>query len=105
MPVSFGLVKIISGNSHPALAIKISDYLGIEPARVLSSKLLNGELVVTMGESVRENDIFIVQTNHNSFGTLNESLFELLHIIHACKLGSAGRITAGMWPNCFIIQV
>ena len=50
-----------------------------------------GETSVRIGESVREEDVYIINTGH---GEVNTSLMELCIMIHACKIASAKRITA-----------
>lgn len=57
----------------------------------MSSKFSNGETLVTIGESVRDVDVFILQTASES---VNDALMELLIAISACKMASARRITA-----------
>ncbi|MCJ1447013.1 MAG: hypothetical protein MMC23_007521 [Stictis urceolatum] len=56
----------------------------------------NQETSVTIGESVRDEDIFIIQTT--APGDINDNIMELLIIISACKTASARRITAVI-PN------
>jgi len=50
-----------------------------------------GETNVTITESVREDDVYIINTG---CGAVNTSLMELCIMIHACKIASAKRITA-----------
>lgn len=50
-----------------------------------------GETNVTITESVREHDVYIINTGS---GAVNTSLMELCIMIHACKIASAMRITA-----------
>ena len=50
-----------------------------------------GETDVRIAESVREEDVYIVNT---SCGAVNTALMELCIMIHACKIASAKRITA-----------
>lgn len=50
-----------------------------------------GETSVRIAESVREDDVYIVNTG---YGDVNTSLMELCIMIHACKIASAKRITA-----------
>jgi len=50
-----------------------------------------GETSVRIAESVRENDVYIINTG---CGAVNTSLMELCIMIHACKIASAKRITA-----------
>lgn len=55
--------------------------------------LLNKLIVfsVEIGESVRGEDVFIVQSG---CGEINDNLMELLIMINACKIASAQRVTA-----------
>lgn len=50
-----------------------------------------GETSVRIAESVREDDVYIVNTG---YGEINRSLMEMCIMIHACKIASAKRITA-----------
>ena len=54
-------------------------------------KFSNGEINVKISESVRDEDVFILQTG---CGDVNDNLMELLILISACKTASARRITA-----------
>lgn len=55
------------------------------------SKFSNGETSVRISESVREEDVFIIQSG---CGDVNDNFMELLILISACKTASARRITA-----------
>ena len=46
---------------------------------------------VEIGESVRGEDVYIVQSGS---GEINDNLMELLIMINACKIASACRVTA-----------
>lgn len=46
---------------------------------------------VEIGESVRGEDVYIIQTGS---GEVNDMLMELLIMINACKIASASRVTA-----------
>lgn len=48
-------------------------------------------LSVEIGESVRGEDVYIVQSG---CGEINDGLMELLIMINACKIASACRVTA-----------
>ncbi|CAK7198412.1 ribose phosphate diphosphokinase subunit prs4 [Sporothrix eucalyptigena] len=89
-------IKLLSGNSHPMLTRLVADRLGIEPAKTLSLNYSNQETSVTIGESVRDEDVFILQST--APGDINDGLMELLIMIHACRTASARRITAVV-PN------
>ena len=54
-------------------------------------KFSNGEINVKIAESVRDEDVYIIQTGCTD---VNDNLMELLILISACKGASARRITA-----------
>jgi ribose-phosphate pyrophosphokinase len=53
--------------------------------------LLSFSHSVEIGESVRGEDVYIVQSGS---GEVNDNLMELLIMINACKIASASRVTA-----------
>ncbi|ETS73309.1 hypothetical protein G7054_g1481 [Neopestalotiopsis clavispora] len=89
-------IKLLSGNSHPSLAKAVADRLGIEIAKTMCLNYSNQETSVTVGESVRDEDVFILQSTAPN--NINDGLMELLIMIHACRTASARRITAVL-PN------
>ncbi|ESP04416.1 hypothetical protein LOTGIDRAFT_223903 [Lottia gigantea] len=84
-------IKVFSGTTHPDLARRICERLGIEPGKVVTKKFSNGECCVEVGESVRGEDVYIVQSGCHE---VNDMLMELLIMINACKIASACRVTA-----------
>ncbi|EEA22532.1 ribose phosphate diphosphokinase Prs1, putative [Talaromyces marneffei ATCC 18224] len=86
-------VQIFSGTSHPALTDSICERLGAVPAPAELRKFSNGETLVNIGVSVRNQDVYIVQSGSSK---INDSLMELLIMVSACKGGSAKTITAVM---------
>lgn len=84
-------IKIFSGNSHPALAMQIASALGLPIGKAAISTFADGEISVSMSESVRGSDVFLVQS---TCGPVNNNLMELLIMIDAFRRASAGRITA-----------
>ena len=74
--------------------------LGVPLGKTTVTKNEAGESTVQTAESVREHDVYIINTScttHDAHGNLvspNTSLMELLIMIHACKGASARRITA-----------
>ncbi|KAK3670388.1 ribose-phosphate pyrophosphokinase 1 [Recurvomyces mirabilis] len=84
---------IFSGSSHPGLVDAITERLGCKPSKVGLSKFSNGETSVQIYTSVRDQDVFIVQSGS---GQINDNVMELLIMINACKGGSARSITAVM---------
>ncbi|KFH41188.1 Ribose-phosphate pyrophosphokinase-like protein [Hapsidospora chrysogenum ATCC 11550] len=89
-------IKLLSGSSHPQLSAQVASRLGIEVANTLSLHYSNQETSVSIGESVRDEDVFILQST--APGDVNDGLMELLIMIHACRTASARRITAVI-PN------
>jgi len=86
-------LKIFSGNSHPALAQELCDYLGTELVNADVSRFKDGEIGVRTYETVRGADVFVIQPTSPP---VNENLMELLIIIDALRRASARRITAVM---------
>ncbi|KAK5692754.1 ribose-phosphate pyrophosphokinase 1, partial [Elasticomyces elasticus] len=86
-------VQIFTGTSHPALAETICERLGTIPAQADLGKFSNGETRVNINVSVRNQDVYIVQSGSSK---INDSVMELLVMINACKGGSARSITAGV---------
>lgn len=88
---AYANIKLFSGSSHPELAHMIAKRLRIPVARANISQPPSGETKVTILESVRDYDCYILNT---CAGEVNTSLMELCIMIHACKIASARRITA-----------
>ena len=84
-------IKVFTGNSHPQLAQSIADILGVPLGKSKVSTFSDGEISVDINETVRGNDVFIVQSTS---APVNNNLMELLIMIDAFKRASAGRITA-----------
>ncbi|ORZ37610.1 ribose-phosphate pyrophosphokinase 1-like protein [Catenaria anguillulae PL171] len=83
--------KVFAGSSHMDLAQAIVDKLGIATAPLSIKLHANHEISTDIGISVRNEDIFIIQSGSES---INDSLMELLILINACRVSSAARITA-----------
>jgi len=84
-------VRLLTGNSHPELAAAVAERLGTPLTPCTVSKFSNGEVNVKITESVRDEDVFILQS---ACRDVNDHLMELLILISACKGASARRITA-----------
>ena len=84
-------IKILAGNSHPALAMQIASALGLSLGKCTVGHFSDGEVSVSIGETVRGSDVFLVQSTCEP---VNDNVMELLIMIDACKRASAGRITA-----------
>lgn len=104
---------IFAGSSVPELTTQICTNLGVQSAPVELGQFANvgsifwdtsgneltrplkGETSVKITTSIREKDVFIVQSGSNK---INDSIMELLILISACKGGSATKIT-GTYPS------
>jgi ribose-phosphate pyrophosphokinase len=84
-------LTIFGGNSNTELTKEICDYIDVPQGRIEINKFSNENIFIRVGESVRENDVFVVQ----SLATpVSDSIMELLILIDTLKRSSAGRITA-----------
>jgi ribose-phosphate pyrophosphokinase len=84
-------LMVFSGRSHPDLAQKIADKLGVELGGIELSTFANDETYCRYDESIRGADVFLVQTG---CAPVDKNLMELLVMIQGAKLASAKRITA-----------
>lgn len=91
MEKRFKNLKIITGNSNPELAKEICDYIGIDLGKSEVKTFSDGEISLSLTESVRGADIFIIQPTSSP---VNDNLMELLIMIDAARRASARRITA-----------
>ena len=83
--------KIFSGNSNHELAEEIASIMGKPLGKSSVSKFSDGEISVSLWETVRGIDTYIVQSTCDP---VNDSLMELCIMIDAMKRASAGRINA-----------
>ena len=86
-------IKIFAANSSKELAQKIADQMGMPLCKCEVSTFSDGEIAVSIQETVRGSDVFVVQSTN---APVNNNLMELLIMIDALKRASAGRITAVM---------
>lgn len=86
-----GDIKVFSGSSHPALAKEICDYLGVSLSPAVHRRFSNDNLYVQLRESVREQDVYVVQTFSPP---VQDHLLELLMMVDAARHASATRVTA-----------
>lgn len=84
-------LKIFCGNSNRPLAEAICRELRLPLGNLESGNFADGECFVSIYESVRGSDVFVIQSTCNP---VNDNLMELLVMIDAFKRASAGRITA-----------
>jgi ribose-phosphate pyrophosphokinase len=84
-------LMVFAGRSHPGLAQRIVEPLGVELGEIELHTFGNGETYIRYCESIRGADVFLVQTGCEP---VDQHLMELLLMIQAAKLASAKRITA-----------
>jgi ribose-phosphate pyrophosphokinase len=83
-------VKLFAGTASEALATKVADSFGQPLGNKLFAKFSDGEFSVSYEESIRGNDVFIIQSTMPPA----DNLLELLLMIDAAKRASARRIVA-----------
>ncbi len=84
-------IKIFSGNASRQAATQIAQCLSLPIGKSEVTTFSDGEISVSLYESVRGSDCFIVQS---TCAPVNNNLMELLIMIDAMKRASAARITA-----------
>lgn len=89
-------IKLLAPDVHRGLAELVSKRLGVPLTDCKLQRDPTGEVSFSIGESVRDQDIFII-TQIGS-GEVNDRVLELLIMINASKTASARRITA-IIPN------
>src|SRR5262245_12996822 len=86
-----GAIKIVAGNSNPALADAIAAYLATPLTKAGVRRFADMGIFVETQETVRGTDVFFIQST--SFPA-NDNLMELLIIIDALRRASGRRVTA-----------
>ena len=84
-------IKIFTGNSNPVFANTVCQELWLPVGRSTVKTFADGEASVSLEETVRGADVFLIQSTCKP---VNDHLMELLVMIDACRRASAGRITA-----------
>jgi ribose-phosphate pyrophosphokinase len=84
-------LMVFAGRSHPVLAERIAEQLGVQLGEIELSTFPNGETYIRYCESIRGADLFLVQTGCDP---VDRNVMELALMIQAAKLASAKRITA-----------
>ena len=82
---------ILAGNANPQLSEDIAKHLGLKVCAATVGHFNNGETQVMIDESIRGQDIFIIQPTSYP---VNDNLMELLIMADACRRASAHSITA-----------
>ena len=84
-------IKIFCGNSNPQFAETICKALSIPLGQAEVKTFADGEVSVSLSETVRGADVFLIQSTCKP---VNDNLMELLVMTDACRRASAGRVTA-----------
>ena len=84
-------IKVFCGNANRKFAEGVCAELGIKMGDSEVKSFSDGEISVSVNETVRGCDVFVVQSTCTP---VNDSLMELLIMIDAFRRASAGRITA-----------
>ncbi len=91
MSAKNGAIKLVAGNSNPALAQAIAGSLQLPLTKAVVRRFADMEIFVEIQENVRGSDVFILQSTSYP---ANDHLMELLIITDALRRASARRITA-----------
>src|SRR3989454_12155900 len=84
-------LKLFGGQGNPALAQEIAAGLDVPVSEMSIFRFADGEIGVRIEESVRGDDVFVIQSTSPP---VNENLMELLGMVDALRRASADRITA-----------
>lgn len=82
-------MKLIAGNASKELATKIAECLGTELVDCQVDTFSDGEIAVTINETIRGCDVFVIQSTSSP---VNNNLMELLILIDALKRASVGSV-------------
>lgn len=83
--------KLFTGNSNPELAEEIASLLSLPLGKSAATRFSDGEINITLKETVRGADCYIIQSTCNP---VNDNLMELLIMVDAMKRASVGRVNA-----------
>lgn len=84
-------IKLLTGRTHPQLAEEVAERLRLKLTPVELINFSNGEISCRITETLRGDDVFIMQTHA---GNIHESIMEQLLLIDTAKRASARSITA-----------
>ncbi|MBR5741852.1 MAG: ribose-phosphate pyrophosphokinase, partial [Firmicutes bacterium] len=88
---NFAGMKVFAGNSNKALAEDICRLLGMTLGNAQVTKFSDGEISVSLFETVRGCDCYIINSTNDP---VNDNLMEICIMMDAMRRASAGRITA-----------
>lgn len=84
-------IKLFALNSNIDLAQKIADEMGVKLCAASVKHFSDGEIQINIDESVRGDDVFIIQSIADP---VNENFMELMVMMDALRRSSAGSINA-----------
>lgn len=87
----FDELRIFAGNGNRRLAHAICERIGVPLGDATIAQFSNENIFVKLNESVREKDVFVIQSLASP---LSDRIMELLILLDTCKRASAGRVTA-----------
>ena len=94
-------LRLFSGTGNPDLSRKIAEQLGVSIGDMTVKRFSDGEIRVRVDQSVRGDDVFIVQPGSQP---VNDNVMELLIMIDAFRRASARRINVVMPYYCYARQ-
>jgi ribose-phosphate pyrophosphokinase len=87
-------VILISGRSCRSLSESLSKSIGKPLTNVTISTFANSEINVIIHETVREKNVFVIQTGSSyEERSINDHIMEAMLIMDACKRSGANRIS------------
>ncbi len=84
-------LTVFSGPANPRLAERVAARLGVRLAQCLFERFPDSEGHVRVGESVRGDDVYLIQPTGPP---VDASVLELLFLADACRRAGAARVTA-----------
>ena len=86
-------VRLFSLNSNPKLAEQIAQLVGIQLSKASISHFADGEIKITIDESIRGCEVYVIQSVSDP---VNTNLMELLIMVDALRRASAAKINVVM---------
>ena len=92
-----GPIQLFSGSANHPLSEEISDYLNLPLGELNLGRFNDGEASIKVNESVRNKDVFVVQsTCSTDEGSVNDHLMELYLLVRTLKRASVNSVTVVM---------
>ncbi len=82
---------VLAGPANAPLAGAVTRHLGLRPGKLVLERFPDGELQIEIRESVRGDDVYLIQPTSPP---VDEHLLELLLLADACRRAGAARVTA-----------